>query len=83
MQVEILVFSGPVMKHLSKEEAVFVLMDRTLKFFMTVGLIIVVGFGLLFLIAYVIDFIEKESKAETIKKDSCVFVKERKRKSCS
>ena len=47
---------------MSKEEAVFVLMDRTLKFFMTVGLIIVVGFGLLFLIAYVIDFIEKRVK---------------------
>ena len=47
---------------MSKEEAVLTLMDRTLKYFVTVGLIVGVGFGLLFLIAYIIDFVEKRVK---------------------
>ena len=50
--------------NMSKEEAVLTLMDRTLKYFVTAGLIIVVGFGLLFLIAYVIDFVEKKVKIQ-------------------
>ena len=47
---------------MSKEEAVLTLMDRTLKYFVTAGLVIVVGFGLLFLIGYIIDFMEKRVK---------------------
>ena len=47
---------------MSKEEAILVLMDRTLKYFVTAGLIIVVSFGLLFLIGYIIDFVEKRVK---------------------
>ena len=47
---------------MSKEEAMLVLMDRTLKYFAMAGLIIVVGFGLLFLIGYIIDFMEKRVK---------------------
>ena len=47
---------------MSKEEAVLTLMDRTLKYFVTAGLIIVVGFGLLFLIGYITDFVEKRVK---------------------
>lgn len=47
---------------MTKEEAILVLMDRTLKYFVTAGLIIVVGFGLLFLIGYIIDFVEKRVK---------------------
>ena len=47
---------------MSKDEAILVLMDRALKYFVTAGLIIVVGFGLLFLIGYIIDFVEKRVK---------------------
>lgn len=47
---------------MSKEEAILVLMDRTLKYFAVAGLIIVVGFGLLFLIGYIINLIEKRVK---------------------
>ena len=52
---------------MSKEEAILVLMDRTLKYFVTAGLIIAVGFGLLFLIGYIIDFVEK--RVETYKRN--------------
>ncbi len=45
---------------MSKEEAVLTLMDRTLKYFVTAALIIVVGFGLLFLIGYIIDVVKKK-----------------------
>lgn len=47
---------------MSKEEAVLTLMDRTLKYFAIAGLVIVVGFSLLFLIGYIIDFMEKRVK---------------------
>ena len=50
---------------LSKEEAVLTLMDRTLKYFVTAGLIIVVGFGLLFLIGYIIDVVKKRKETKT------------------
>ena len=55
---------------MSKEEAILVLMDRTLKYFVTAGLIIAVGFGLLFLIGYIIDFVEK--RVETYKRNDKV-----------
>mgnify|MGYP001184928882 CR=1 FL=1 len=44
---------------MNKEEAVFVLMDRTLKYFITAGIAVVVGFGLLLLIGYIIHVIEE------------------------
>ena len=47
---------------MSKADAVLTLMDRTLKYLMTAGLVIVVGFGLLFLIGYIIYFTEKSLK---------------------
>lgn len=50
---------------MSKEEAVLTLMDRTLKYFVTAGLIIVVGFGLLFLIGYIIDVVKKRKETKT------------------
>ena len=50
---------------MSKEEAILVLMDRTLKYFVTAGLIIVVGFGLLFLIGYIIDVVKKRKDTKT------------------
>ena len=47
---------------MSKADAVLTLMDRTLKYLVNAGLIIVIGFGLLFLIGYIIDFMEKRVK---------------------
>ena len=45
-------------------------MDRALKYFVSAGLIIVAGFGLLFLIGYIIDFVEK--RVETYKRNEKV-----------
>jgi len=65
----------------SKEEAILVLMDRTLKYFVTAGLIVVVGFGLLFLIGYIIDFVEKRVKTykrnDKVKKRNIESLKKR------
>lgn len=47
---------------MNKEEAILVLIDRTLKYSVTAGLIIVIGFGLLFSIGYIIDVMEKRVK---------------------
>lgn len=50
---------------LSKEEAILTLMDRTLKYLTTiglVGLVLGVGFGLLFLIGYIIHIMEKRKQ---------------------
>lgn len=66
---------------MSKEEAILVLMDRTLKYFVTAGLIVVVGFGLLFLIGYIIDFVEKRVKTykrnDKVKKRNIESLKKR------
>ena len=50
---------------MSKEEAIFVLMDRTLKYFTSAALIVVISFGLLFLIAYIIDVVKKRKETKT------------------
>jgi len=47
---------------MSKEEAVLTLMDRTLKYFVKVGLVVGVGFGLLILIGYIIHILEKKDE---------------------
>lgn len=47
---------------MSKEEAVLTLMDRTLKYFTTIGLVVGVGFGLLLLIGYIIHIMEKRKQ---------------------
>jgi preprotein translocase subunit Sss1 len=44
---------------MSKDEAVLVLLDRTQKYFISVILIAGIGFGLLFLISYIVDVIKK------------------------
>ena len=47
---------------MSKEEAILTLMDRTLKYLTTIGLVLGVGFGLLFLIGYIIHIMEKRKQ---------------------
>lgn len=45
---------------MSKDEAILVLLDRTLRYFITVGLIAGIGFSLLFLIAYITHVVERK-----------------------
>lgn len=53
---------------MSKTEAVLTLMGSALKNLVTIGLIIAIGFGLLFFIAYVIVFMEKRVKPKLSRK---------------